>query len=237
MKHPFVLALMAGLAVLVVAFALPLLHMGRGDAAPPARHLPWQAEPRADGGLQVFGLTLGRDTLADAQATLGDHLEMALVARRDEVGRLEALVDPFPAGFVNGRLVLAFDVPASTLARWRDRATGSDAMEGSVRRFSLHADDRAEARSARIAGLSFVPSVKLTEADIEQRFGRPSERREMADGARVLLYPERGIAAAVAASGTSRGVLQYVPPRDFEARLRAPLGGASQPGHVTRPAI
>ena len=139
--------------------------------------------------------------------------EMALV-RRDEVGRLEALVDPFPAGFVNGRLVLAFDVPAQTLARWRDSSHRSDAMEGGVRRFSRCMPTiapRAQCPHRRVELRAVCEAHRgRHRATFRQTFraARDGRRRP---GAAV---PRAGIAAAVAASGTSRGVLQYVPPRD-----------------------
>lgn len=226
------LALCAGLLVLLVAFALPLLHMGGAvppsSAASPAQQdgqLPWQARATTSGALEVFGLTLGRDTLATAKGRFGDTLQPALVARLGEVGALEALMEPFAAGFVSGRLVLSFDVPAATLRRWREGAPRSEAMDGGVRRFDMTHDARAEAESARIAGLSFVPSLQLSEADLRQRFGEPAETVTQADGVRVLLYPAIGMTAAVPASGKTRTALQYVAPRDFDARLRAPLAG------------
>ena len=253
MKHPILLALGAGLMVLLVALLLALVAPGRrqagGAVAPAGQSLPWQAQAQADGSLQVLGLRLGHDRLADAQARIGDGLQVALVARLGEVGRLEALADPFAAGFVSGRLVLAFDVPPATLARWRSRATGSAPMDGGVRRFALHAADRDEAQRAALVGLSFLPALQLTEADVRQRFGAPVAEVALgaaggagvagvwgaADaaqpGAKALLYPAIGLAVSVAPG--RRCVLQYVAPAEFEARLRAPLVGpsaASSPG-------
>jgi hypothetical protein len=187
--------------------------------------LPWQVQAAPDGTLQVFGLALGRDSLADAQARIGDGLQVALVARLGEVGALEALADPFGAGFVSGRLVLAFDVPPQTLRRWRDHAPRSEPMDDGVRRFALTAADRDEAGRAALAGLSFVPAVRLSEADVRQRFGAPAAEVALAGGAKVLLYPAIGLAATVGQA--SRGVLEYVAPRDFEARLRAPLAASA----------
>lgn len=221
MKHPIVLALGAGLVVMVAAFVAPLLHMGRGQAPAPEQGLPWQAAAQADGTLQVFGLALGRDTLADAQRRLGDDLRVAVVARLGEVGTLEALADPFAAGFVSGRLVLAFEVAPDMLADWRERALRSEPMDGGLRRFELTPGDRATALAATIAGLSFVPTLRLSEQDIPQRFGAPAEVVALAGSTQVLLYPDRGLAATVAEG--SRGVLEYVAPREFEARLRKPL--------------
>lgn len=242
MKHPILLALGAGLLVLLVALVLVLAAPGRqqagGAAASAPQSLPWQAQARADGTLTVLGLRLGHDRLADAQARIGDGLQVALVARLGEVGRLEALADPFAAGFVSGRLVLAFDVLPATLQRWRARATGSAPMDGGVRRFALHPADRDAAQRAALVGLSFVPALRLTEADVRLRFGAPVAEvalgaagvAGMADGnggpgAKVLLYPAIGLAASVGPG--RRGVLQYVAPADFEARLRAPLAASA----------
>lgn len=234
MKQPILLALAAGLLVLVAAFAAPLWQLLRGPGAaavaPGAavgQGLPWQVQALPDGLSQVFGLVPGRDALAQAQARVGDGLQVALIARLGEVGTLEALADPFMAGFVSGRLVLAFDAPAAALARWRAQATRSEAMSDGVRRFTLRPADLDEARRAPLVGISFVPAVRLSEADLRQRFGAPAEQRALAGAAAVLLYPALGLSASVAPA--SRGVLQYVAPRDFDARLRAPLGMAAGP--------
>ena len=228
MRKPWVMALAAGVMVLLVAFALPLMRMGSPENAladgAAADGLPWQVARLPEGRSRVFGLEPGRQTLAEVQARLGDGMQVALVARLGDDAALEALVDPYAAGFVSGRLVLAFDAPAARRQAWRDQATGSEPMEGGVRRFRLRAVDLAEARRSRLVGISFVPTVRLTEADVRQRFGAPAETLAQ-PGALVLLYPELGLSITVAAG--QRGVLQYVAPADFAGRLRAPL--AAQP--------
>lgn len=233
MKKPWMLALAAGVIVLLLALALPLWRMATGaadagGAAAAATGLPWQVTllQGADvGRSEVFGLVPGRDTLADAETLLQDRLQVALVARLGEVGVLEALVEPYVAGFVAGRLVLAFEADAGQLARWRDRAGGSQPMAGGVRRFTLRAVDHGEARRTRLVGLSFLPTVRLSEADVRQRFGPPAEVLVQPGGSQALLYPALGLVATVADG--QRGVLQYVTPADFAQRLRAPLTAAA----------
>ena len=233
MKHPLLWALGAGLAVLLLALALPLLHLLDGSGRSPAAKanadtdavLPWQVQPDGDGGSRVMGLRPGHDTLGDVQARLGDALQVALVARLGEVGSLEALMEPYAAGFVTGRLVLAFDVPAEVLKTWRAAVGNSSPMADGVRRFALRADHLAEARGMRLAGLSLVPSLKLDEADVRQRFGPPASQQALGDGALALLYPAWGLVATVKPG--SRAVLQYVAPRDFERRFLAPMAAAA----------
>ena len=113
--------------------------------------------------------------------------------------------------------------PAATAAA----AAATQPMDGGVRRFQLLATDLQQALQARLSGLSFVPAVRLSEPDLRQRLGAPAEAFSQDGGARVLLYPALGLAATVAAG--SRGVLECVVPRDFEARLGAPLRAAVLP--------
>ncbi len=210
-------------AAIGVALGRQLLQAPAPQAAPSAQAaasqgLPWQVEVLADGSSRALGLHLGVATLADVRARTAETLQVALVARLGEVGVLEALAEPFNAGFVAGRLVVAFDVPAATLDRWRGASTSSTPMEGGVRRFDLRAADQAEAEQARVTGLSFIPVARLSEADLRQRFGAPARVRPLAAGAALLSYPALGLNATVVPG--QRAVIQYVAPRDA-ARLEA----------------
>ena len=246
MKHPFLAALGAGVAVIVAAFVPAVWHMvggpqpGAPTAPAPDAGLPWQVQPQPDGTARVMGLHLGVDTLARARARAGESWQLAIVARAGELGALEALSEPFSAGFVTGRLVMAFDVPADALARWRQASPGSAAMEGGVRRLELSAEHQAEAAGVALSGLSLVPVARLSRDDVRQRFGEPAGERTLADGATWLAYPALGLTATVAEG--RRGVLQYVAPRDA-ARLLSPAApggsqpaGPSGPGAASRPA-
>lgn len=237
MLKPWVLALAAGLAVLLLAVGLALTPLwqrpGRSTTAgadtSPGPGLPWQVQRLADGLTRVFGLAPGHDTLAQVRTHLAAlpqgmapvDLQVAVVARLDEAGALEALVEPFNAGFVSGRLVLVFDVPAERLLAWRAAATGSVAMLGGARRFSLRAADLDQAAQATLVGLSFVPALRLRDDDVHQRFGAPAETLALPPGGQALLYPHLGLAIHLLPG--QRSVLQYVAPREFAERLRAPL--------------
>ena len=234
MKHPFLLALGLALAVLVGAFVPSLWHMlrsppGASAAAPGvtpapgaataegAAGLPWQVDVRGDGSARVMGLHLGVDTLSQARERAGTAWQLGIVARPGEIGTLEALSDPFSAGFVSGRLVMAFDVPEQTLRRWREASTDSARMEGGARRFALTPEHQAEAAGMPLTGLSYVPLARLSRDDVLQRFGPPETEQALDGGAVRLLYPSRGVAASVAEG--RRGVIEYVAPRDA-ARLQ-----------------
>ncbi len=226
-RSPLLLALLAGLLVLLLAFApvawqmlrpLPATPSVPAGAVPP----PWQFEHDAQGGVRALGLRLPGATLADAVDRWGSDLRVALVETRNQPLALEAYTDRWSGGGVNGKLVLATDAPASALARWRQAALRHEAVHADSQRWALAEADRDEALRSGIVGLSFVPASRLDETTLTARFGAPDERRDDAEGQQHWLYPARGLAITwQPASG--RLVLQWVAPADFERRLRAPL--------------
>lgn len=226
MNRPFVIALLAGLAVLLLAAALPLWHLVAG--APPAAPTgqPWQVLRQGD-RIGVFGLQLPGSTLADARARWGDGLELAVMATRGQPGALEAYVDRYEGGGVEGRLVLATALPADRVAQLQQQAAKNEPVDADTRRFFLRSEDRAALADTSISGISFVVSARLDAATLRQRFGAPAERWQAADGVEHWLYPALGLAIARGrGDAASKAVLQYVAPADFEARLRAPLQAA-----------
>ena len=108
-----VAAALAVSAVLVVAhdaFTDPASPEAQQAAQQAAQDLPWRIATQADGSSRVMGLALAEpgqgSTLADAHARWGDKMTVAVIAASNEVGSLEAFVDPMQAGFIGGKLVI-----------------------------------------------------------------------------------------------------------------------------------
>lgn len=221
---------LAIIAVILAVLAAPLLFK---PAAVPGKTqqegLPWQIETTPE-GTRVFGLTLGKSTLADARTRFGEELQVAVVAAPGETGTLEAYAANASLGGVTGKLILATDVPAASIQAMRDHAVKSEYMESTTRKFLLRADDLQQALRTPIRAITLIPSANLDEATVRLRFGAPAERIRGGETLEHLLYPAKGLAVALDASG--KDVLQYVAPSDF-SRLRDPLLGATahDPAH------
>lgn len=225
MKHPFLIALGAGAVVLLAAFLPALLQALRGGPPLPASSTvdaaPWQARAVPGGAVAAMGFTLPGSRLADAQARWPEELQVAVMAPRGEPGALEAYLESYREGGFAGRLVIVAEAAPETLSRWQARAARAEPVDGRTVRYTLQADDRAEALSAPLAGLTFIPGAQLDAATLQQRFGAPAERWASGERIEQWLYPDRGLAVALDAEG--REVLQFVAPAEFERRLRAPL--------------
>jgi hypothetical protein len=225
MKSPFAIALLAGLAVLLVAFALPLLHLAGGGAPVAVSDgLPWQVQ-RQGAAVRVFGLSLPGSTLGDAQRRWGDGLQIAVMAARGQPGALEAYVERHEAGGIVGRLVLATELPPGAVTRLQENAAKLEPVDAETRRYALRAEDREALMGTALVGITFLPSANLDAATLRQRFGEPAETRREGERLQHWLYPALGLAIVLDEQG--REVLQYVAPADFERLLRAPLLNAA----------
>ena len=220
--------IVAALAILLGPVVWQFTHYQPQDV--PSSGLPWQIETLPGGEAQVFGLTLGKSTLADARARFGPEMQLAVIAEPDERGNVEGYYEGVTAGFVAGKLIVTADLPPEAIDGMRERAPKTQYMQSTTRRATLAPADEAAALAAPIRGLAFIPSAQLDEAVILERFGQPAERIRVNDHQEHLLYPAKGLDLVLDSKG--RELLQYVAPARFDA-LRAPLlaqAAGSKPG-------
>lgn len=213
------------LALIVAALLLPLLfpELGKPEGGNPERNLPWQIAVDGKGGSTVFGLQPGVSTLVDARRELGDDFDVAIVVAPQEAGTLEAFNNNVLLGFVTAKVVLTLATTPEQLNAMGERAPKAQYMESATKRVTLRDDDRQLAETLPIRAIAVIPSGRLDETVIVQRFGAPVERLPDGEKRVHLLYPDKGLDVIVDQEG--RELLQYVAPRDF-ALLRAPLVAA-----------
>src|SRR5574343_893216 len=213
------------IAALVVPFLLP--GVGKQTGVDPNANLPWQIALDGQGGSSVFGLQPGRSTLSEARRQFGGDVQVAIIAKPDEQGSLEAYFQQVSLGFVLARVIVTLDVPEAGIAAIRERALKAEYMESATRKITLHPDDLAAADGMAIRAISVIPNVNLDEATVIERFGQPGERLPVAEKRVHLLYPEKGLDVII--DGEGKELLQYVAPRQFSV-LRDPLGMPSAGG-------
>ena len=206
---------------LIIAVSLAIYPFFDGDSEKPGlAGLPWQIELHEDGLTEVFGVTIGRSTLAAALEVLGDDMELAIVVQGDQSGSLEMYYGHYRVGLLGGKMVLQADADQAELERWRDNAVRYDYMAtGNAKKFYLAESDLQQALRSTITGITFVPNVNLDEEVVLARFGDAEQRLER-DGAIHFLYPHKGLHIAI--SNDVKDVLQYVPPARFD-KLSEPI--------------
>lgn len=183
--------------------------------------LPWQIEVHDDGVTEVFGIMPGVSTLADAIATLGDDIELAVIAATDETGTLEMYYGHYRAGLITGKMILQASSSDEQLEQWKHEAVKVDYMpSGKARKYLLDSGSLPEILRSSISSITFIPAVNLDEDIILARFGKAEQVVRVNEQLVHYLYPAKGL--DIALSDGQKDVLQYVKPSDFK-RLEQPL--------------
>ena len=221
MNRRWIILLLVVLGVALTGFFLSIMRPPGSQSSAPGQDLPWQISVGPGGATStVFGLTLGESSLREAVVKLGRRYELGLFEDRDGQLSLEAYFRDALLGGLNVRLVLAVDVPEATLAALKTHGGEGKPTASGMRRYPVAEIDHDLAMQGVIAALTYLPVVKFDADLVRQRFGEPAERIA-AEGGAHWLYPALGLDVLLGDNGEA--LLQYVPPADFAARLRAPL--------------
>jgi hypothetical protein len=226
MKHWKVL-LLAALSVVLTGFFLAIMRPPGGQSSAPGQDLPWQVTVGQGGATStVFGLTLGESSLRDGVVKLGRRYDLGLFEDRDGRLSLEAYFRDAVVGGLNARLVLAVRLPETALAALKTHAGEGKPTASGIRRYPVAEADHDLAMGGVVTAITYLPVVKFDADLARQRFGEPVERIA-AEGGAHWLYPALGLDLLLGDNGEA--LLQYVPPVEFEERLRSPLRNSPHP--------
>ncbi len=214
--------LLAVLGVALSVFFLAIMRPPGGQPSAPGQDKPWQISRSTDGAtLTVFGLTLGQSTVRDAVDKLGRRYELGVFQNPEGRLSLEAYFRDAVVGGLSARLVLSARLPDPVLTALRTHAGAGKPTADGGRRYPVAEADSGVGLGAIITAITYLPVVKFDAELVRKRFGEPAERIAAKDGAHWL-YPALGLDLLLGDNGEA--LLQYVPPAEFERRLRTPLG-------------
>ncbi len=182
--------------------------------------LPWKIDVHADGSSTVFGVTLESTTVAELLQLHGIDHELAIISDTNDYSGLEIYYSHFPIGPLQGKLIARVSASQQQLIRMQATAASSSYTGSGSRKFLLSEDDLAQIQSWPIDSISYLPSARLDESIIVDRFGTPEERVRGEDAIEHFLYPSRGLDIALNSEG--KELFQYVAPRSFST-LAEPL--------------
>ncbi len=215
-KKIFFTVLIGSLLFLVVALLLP----GRPVDENPK--LPWKIEVDAAGSSTVFGLTLGRSTLADARLVLSDEGKVNLLIPDEGNISVEAYFDTIFLSGLKADFVMTMEPDQDLAEQMYHRGLRLGALESGGKKAELSAEDMAIAADMPIVHITYLPRADLDEDLIKNLFGEPDRIiKEPGTGINHWLYPGKGLDIAV--DPERKEVFQYVSPADFQRMILAPL--------------
>ena len=215
--------IIAGVLLLAVA-ALVIGIMIPGGDEKPTQTFPWQISHTADGDTQVFGLTLGQSTLHQAEQVFQSKSELSLFEPVAGKGQrvVEAYFDKVNLGGLSAKVVLVMALTPEQLQTMFERGARISTLGDGSRKVTLHTQDVAHVRDTPIYSITYLPRIRLENALLEKRFGKPEQViAEKETNTSHWLYPKWGL--DIALDENNNAVLQYVAPAQFKQLIK-PLG-------------
>lgn len=213
-RNTFLGVLLVTLLALGVALLIPM----RQDDNHPGM-MPWTIKVNNDGTSTVFGLTLDRSTLGDAQQQFQEPGELTMFRSRHGRLAVEGYFDDVILSGFSSQFVLEARLSDAELNAIYNRGLRVATMSDRQQRITMGPADMARVRTAPIASITYLPRTSIGWATVAKRFGKPSLKMTEPNGTTVhWLYPAKGLDVAIEANG--KAVLQYVAPRDFQRVLK-----------------
>lgn len=207
------------LSVTLIALALSILLPG-GRPVDKDPKLPWLILIDAEGYPSVFGITLGKSTLAEVRNRFQEQGEINLFVTPQQEHTVEAYFQRLYLSGIRADLVVTLDLEDAELTGIYDRGLRISQLESGAKKVTLSEPDLVALEQAKIEHITYIPATDLDEKRIADLFGEPTRRIAEASGIQHWLYPEKGLDIALNPEG--KEIFQYVIPEMFE-RILAPL--------------
>lgn len=210
-------------ALTLAALALAMLLPG-GRTIEQNPKLPWILTLDDSGLPTVFGLTLGRSTLAEVHRIFREQGVTNLFVSPDRKLAVETYFQSLYLSGIKADIVVTLELQQSQLDAIYNRGLRISQSESGAKKVTLSEQDLESLDQSTIRHITYIPAADLTEDLIRSRFGEPRKQIAEKSGMVHWLYPDKGLDIAVNPNG--KEVFQYTLPSRFEA-LIAPLANLS----------
>ena len=165
----------------------------------------------------VFGLTLGKSRLVEAQQALQEQGKTNLFVSPDQRYYFETYFNGLYLDGIRADMVFGLEVDEATALQLYDRGLRISQLGDGTRKVELAQPDLDLLEQARVVHITYIPGTNLEPDLVASRFGEPARRIVEAAGITHWLYPDRGLDIALNPDG--REVFQYVTPARFSELL------------------
>ncbi|MDD2722094.1 MAG: hypothetical protein PHH47_12380 [Gallionella sp.] len=214
-----------GVIALIVASITLVLMIPEKPVNTTPDTLPWNITHPTPETTRVFGITLGKSTLAEVAQTFQyeSELTISLFKPTDAKMGVEAFFEEVNFNGLKAKIIMTVAVPDQELQGMYQRGLRLNTTP-SGKRITLTAEDLARVNALPISTLTYLPNSRVDEAVIVKRFGTPAQRIREKDGGLVhWLYPQHGLDVVM----DSKPFFQYVAIKDFSL-LSTPLQGKGE---------
>jgi len=172
----------------MIGSALLILVIGGNPTQDHPAYTPWNINVLDNNKIRVFGVTLGKTTIQDANQIYARFPETRLI---DNNGKLQllAIYRQLQFGGLVADIELNYDLDNTTLQKLKDSAF----LDPKTEHLNLPENVEISLLNTVIANLIYKPSIDYEIDIILQRFGTPESEQKMSGNLTLWTYPKSGL--------------------------------------------
>lgn len=186
MNRTFLIFLMVGTAMMIAV-------LGQYKPHTQLDYTPWDIQVQENGASRVFGLTLGKSNIQEANQIFASFAETRLVVDENGESALIAHYDELVMDDIVADLYLYYQLEKTELQQLRNDLMGTESSKDQQNVYTLPADIEMDYLSTPIARIVYKPAIQYGEELITQRFGTPQQIVKIDDRQREWHYPDSGL--------------------------------------------
>lgn len=172
----------------MIGTALMIMVMGDKQSSSDLNTTPWEINIHNNGNIRVFGITLGKTTIQDANQILANFPETRVIKDTPQ-GRIVAVYDELNIGGFIASIELNYALDTTTLIK----LTRNTTILAEKNYGLLDKEVEMKLLSTVINGLIYRPNIDYDIDTILQRFGQPDSEVKLTDTITRMNYPDLGL--------------------------------------------
>lgn len=200
----------------MIGTALMILVIGGQRSVNQMDYLPWDVDVLDNGATRVFGITLNKTRIQDANQILSSFPETRLIAEIPEAPQLVAYYDDINIGGFTAEIELEYKLPRERLQQLGQRAI----PVAEKNYFRLEEATELELLGSTVSNLTYKPVIDYEIDMILQRFGPPERENKITEFLYTLEYPDLGLVIYINEEGQDSFVYSPVKPVLSEEKIQ-----------------
>ncbi len=184
------------LIILMIGTAMMIAVIGQHEPTSQLDTMPWEVDRLQNGSLRVFGITLGKTSIQDANqifASFGKtQLQINVDDKQVETYQLIASYDELIIGGLIAQITLSYQLDQSTLQKIA-HSLGNLQNTQETQFYSINNDIEMGYLNTPVSTITYIPLVDYGMEVIRQNFGQAVEEKQINEDLLLWSYPKMGL--------------------------------------------
>ena len=208
------------LIILMIGTAMMIAVIGQHEPTTQLDTMPWEVDRLENGSLRVFGLTLGKTSIQDANQIFASFADTQIQVSTDsnhyQTYELVAIYDELIIGGLIAQIKLNYLIDSShlqqiyrSLKSTQNDKDGSEQLKEGIELHPVSKEIEIKNLNKPVSSITYTPSIDYDLESIRQNFGPASQEKQINDDLQLWIYPEMGLNIYISKSMPDRFV--YAP--------------------------